>query len=59
MVRELVAALPETDREIFALVVWDGFSLSEVAQMLGMQAGTVRSRCSQARARLRAQVENA
>lgn len=59
LVRELVAALPEVDREIFALVVWDGFSLAEVAQMLDMPAGTVRSRYSRARASVRAQVENA
>lgn len=59
LVRELVAALPEVDREIFALVVWDGFSLAEVAQMLDMPAGTVRSRYSRARANLRAQVGNA
>ena len=59
MVRELVAALPEVDREIFALVIWDGFSLADVAEILAMPAGTVRSRYSRARANVRNGVENA
>ncbi|WP_375387934.1 RNA polymerase sigma factor [uncultured Amnibacterium sp.] len=59
LVRELVAALPEIDREIFALVVWDGFSLTEVADMLDVPAGTVRSRYSRARANVRARLEKA
>lgn len=56
LVRGLIEQLPDTDREIFTLVHWDGFSLSEVATILDVPAGTVRSRYSRARASLRAQL---
>jgi RNA polymerase sigma-70 factor (ECF subfamily) len=59
LVRELVDALPDVDREIFSLAVWEGFSLAEVAQLLDMPAGTVRSRYSRARAALRTRIEEA
>ena len=52
-VRELVAGLPEIDREIIGLVYWEGFSLTEVAGILGMRPATVRSRHARARASLR------
>jgi RNA polymerase sigma-70 factor (ECF subfamily) len=55
--RALIQALPEQDREIFALHVWEGFPLAQVAQMLGVPAGTIRSRYSRARTSLRAQLE--
>lgn len=55
--RDLVRALPEQDREIFALHVWEGFPLVQVAEMLELPAGTVRSRYSRARASLRAQLD--
>lgn len=40
------------DREVFALYVWEGLSHEEVAQVLGVRPGTVRSRLSRARDRL-------
>ena len=52
-VRELIAELPETDREIIGLSYWEGFSLVEVARILGMPPATVRSRHARAKARLR------
>jgi RNA polymerase sigma-70 factor (ECF subfamily) len=57
LVRDLIERLPDTDREIFTLVHWEGFTLAEVAQILDVPAGTVRSRYSRARASLRAQLE--
>ncbi|UJP10131.1 RNA polymerase sigma factor [Microbacterium sp. KUDC0406] len=45
--------LDPVDREIIALVHWDGFSLAEVAGILRMKESTVRSRHHRARARLR------
>lgn len=53
---DLHAALRELDpidREIIALVHWDGFSLVEAAGILRMKESTVRSRHHRARARLR------
>jgi len=52
-VRQLVGDLGEIDREIIGLVYWEGFSLAEVARILGMRAATVRSRHARARATLR------
>ena len=56
-VRAHIAALPEVDREIIELVYWEGFSLTEVASVLGMRQATVRSRHFRARAALKAALE--
>ncbi|WP_229338869.1 RNA polymerase sigma factor [Streptomyces flavotricini] len=45
--------LRRADREILLLHVWSGLSHDEVAQACGVPVGTVRSRLSRARARLR------
>jgi RNA polymerase sigma-70 factor (ECF subfamily) len=52
-VLELVATLPRIDQDVLALCGWDGLSYAEVATVLGIPVGTVRSRLSRARARLR------
>lgn len=52
-VLEVVARLPETDRDVLSLCAWSGLSYEEAAQALGVPVGTVRSRLSRARARLR------
>ncbi|RKR76304.1 RNA polymerase sigma factor [Frondihabitans australicus] len=51
--RDLVQRLPETQRDLVALVHWDGFSLVEAAIILDIPASTARSRYSAARASLR------
>jgi RNA polymerase sigma-70 factor (ECF subfamily) len=54
---ELVAALdalPTADREALLLYAWGELSYEEIAQALGCPVGTVRSRISRARGRLRA-----
>lgn len=51
----LVAALDRlapADRDLLALVVWEGCTSAEVAQALGIPAGTVRSRLRRIRASL-------
>jgi RNA polymerase sigma-70 factor (ECF subfamily) len=53
MVREAVRALPETHRQTLTLVDLEGFSYVETASILGVPVGTVMSRLSRARARLR------
>jgi len=47
-----MAALPERDREVIALVVWSGLTYEQAAQALGVPVGTVRSRLARARGRL-------
>jgi RNA polymerase sigma-70 factor (ECF subfamily) len=41
------------EREVFMLCVWSGLGYAEAAEALGVRIGTVRSRLSRARARLR------
>lgn len=56
---QLVRALPTPDKEIFMLLHWDGFTLAEIAQLLEIPAGTVRSRYARARTALKQQLEAA
>jgi RNA polymerase sigma factor (sigma-70 family) len=48
-----VATLPRRERDVLALCVWAGLSYEDAAVALGLPIGTVRSRLSRARARLR------
>jgi RNA polymerase sigma-70 factor (ECF subfamily) len=51
-----VAALKRlrpADREVFMLCVWSGLEYAQAAEALGVPIGTIRSRLSRARARLR------
>jgi RNA polymerase sigma-70 factor (ECF subfamily) len=41
------------DRELVALIVWDGFGVAEAGALLGLKPDAARSRYSRARARLR------
>ncbi|MFG3049600.1 RNA polymerase sigma factor [Kitasatospora sp. NPDC048239] len=45
--------LRRTEREVFTLCVWSGLGYAEAAAALGVPIGTVRSRLSRARTRLR------
>jgi RNA polymerase sigma factor (sigma-70 family) len=54
---EALMSLPERDQELFALCVWQGLSYEETASALGIPVGTVRSRLSRARSRLRLALE--
>ncbi|MGE7384777.1 RNA polymerase sigma factor [Streptomyces sp. NPDC004126] len=49
----VLGRLRRADREVLLLHVWSGLSHEEVARACGVPAGTVRSRLSRARARLR------
>ncbi|MEV8634686.1 RNA polymerase sigma factor [Streptosporangium sp. NPDC051023] len=48
-----LAQLSSTDREIITLCVWAGLDYAGTAEALGIPVGTVRSRLSRARTRLR------
>ncbi len=52
-VRGAVLQLPHTQRDLVTLVHWEGFSLVEAAQVLGVNASTARSRYAAARVTLR------
>jgi RNA polymerase sigma-70 factor (ECF subfamily) len=49
----LIAALPEGQRSVLLLVCIEGLSYEEVAQLLAIPVGTVMSRLSSARSRMR------
>jgi RNA polymerase sigma-70 factor (ECF subfamily) len=49
----LVASLPKREQDVLVLCVWMELSYEDVAFALGIPVGTVRSRLSRARARLR------
>ncbi|MEV6205682.1 RNA polymerase sigma factor [Kitasatospora sp. NPDC051914] len=51
-----LARLRRGEREVFALVVWSGLGYAEAAEALGVPVGTVRSRLSRAREKLRRSV---
>jgi RNA polymerase sigma factor (sigma-70 family) len=48
-----LAALDRNDRELIVLFAWEQLSYVELADVLGVPIGTVRSRLSRARSRLR------
>ncbi|HEY9367489.1 RNA polymerase sigma factor [Streptomyces sp.] len=51
--RLALSRLRRTEREVFTLCVWSGLGYAEAAEALGVPVGTIRSRLSRARARLR------
>ena len=50
---ELVRALPEDQRLAVTLYYYDGLSVGEIARVLGVPRGTVKSRLARGRDRLR------
>ncbi|MEU8926907.1 RNA polymerase sigma factor [Kitasatospora sp. NPDC048545] len=51
--RKALGRLRRSEREVFTLCVWTGLGYAEAAAALGVPVGTVRSRLSRARTRLR------
>ncbi len=54
---EELFALPPEDRTVIHLHYYEGYSTAEIARMLGCQPGTVRSRLSRAREKLKKLLE--
>ncbi len=52
-------SLPPEDRAVLHLHYYEGYSTDEIARMLGQRPGTVRSRLSRARGKLRKLLEDA
>jgi RNA polymerase sigma-70 factor (ECF subfamily) len=55
-VTEFLRELPDLDREILVLYAWGELGYAEIGQVLGIEIGTVSSRLSRARKRLREQI---
>jgi len=53
-----LAALPDEQREVILLIGLEQFSYTEAAQILGVPVGTVMSRLSRARERLRERLDD-
>ncbi|MFF0413189.1 RNA polymerase sigma factor [Kitasatospora sp. NPDC004745] len=56
-VRRALPGLRRAEREVFRLCVWVGLDYASAAEALGVPVGTVRSRLSRARTRLRSLAE--
>ena len=54
-----LARLSDSDRELLALAAWSGLDQRQIADALGVPIGTVKSRLSRARDRLRTLTEPA
>lgn len=52
-IQRALKGLRRQEREVLALCVWSGLGYAEAAEALGLPVGTVRSRLSRARAKLR------
>jgi RNA polymerase sigma-70 factor (ECF subfamily) len=53
LVLEALGRLSSRDREVIVLFAWEELSYEQIADALGIEVGTVRSRLSRARTRLR------
>ena len=57
--KELIWSLPEHDRLVLYLYYYQGYTAGEIAQMLGENPSTIRSRLAQARKKLKLKLEEA
>jgi RNA polymerase sigma-70 factor (ECF subfamily) len=53
LLAEALAGLPGGERDVLVLIAWEQLTYEETARALGIPVGTVRSRLSRARSRLR------
>ncbi|MFD6329142.1 RNA polymerase sigma factor [Streptomyces niveus] len=58
-IRRVLDQLPHAERELLLLVAWEQLTPTEAAAVIGIPAGTARSRLHRARARLREALEPA
>lgn len=59
IIQHLVAKLPIRQREVFILRHWHGFSTEETAELLSLDAGTVKTHLSRSIAKLKAELGDA
>jgi RNA polymerase sigma-70 factor (ECF subfamily) len=53
-VHAAILSLQPRDRELIGLIHWEGFSVAQAAELLGIRAGAAQMRYSRARGRLKA-----
>lgn len=53
LIRRVLAGMPEVERQLLLLVIWDQLTPAEAAAAVGVPPGTARSRLHRARQRLR------
>jgi RNA polymerase sigma-70 factor (ECF subfamily) len=58
LIRHTLAGLPDVERELLLLVAWEQLTPTEAAAVVGIPAGTARSRLHRARTRLRAALDS-
>jgi RNA polymerase sigma factor (sigma-70 family) len=58
LIRRTLAGLPDVERELLLLVAWEQLTPTEAASVVGIPAGTARSRLHRARTRLRAALDS-
>ncbi|MGY4719079.1 RNA polymerase sigma factor [Naumannella cuiyingiana] len=51
-INDVLGRIPDNQRAVIELVAWAGLEMSEVAQVLGVPVGTVKSRLNRARSKL-------
>jgi len=56
IVQEAIATLPQGQRQVLSLVAFEGFSYTEVSEIMGIPIGTVMSRLNRARKALAVQL---
>jgi RNA polymerase sigma factor (sigma-70 family) len=56
--RKTLARLPDQQREVLELAFWGGYTQSELAELLGVPLGTIKSRMFNGMARLRELMED-
>jgi RNA polymerase sigma-70 factor (ECF subfamily) len=57
MAMKLIAGLDDGERDVVLLYAWEDLSYAQIAEALDVPIGTVRSRLSRARARIRRQLD--
>lgn len=55
-VRQAISSLPDAQAELVRLVHWEGFTLADAAQVMGINASTARGRYQKAREELARQM---
>ena len=59
ILKKTINSLPEENRKTLILREMDGYSYEEIAELLNVSVGTVKSRISRAKERIRSEFEKA
>jgi RNA polymerase sigma-70 factor (ECF subfamily) len=59
VLREILASLPEADRELITLQAWEGLTVAQAATVVGIRPAAARKRLERARRRIRTALDDA